>query len=529
MKIKIREYIGVTILTWLISGGLVFVFCLGKLPPSLTVFSLLFISVTLLALYRRRWTFWLFVGLLPAEIIIISPDDLPFSLRIFQLIAISLVVAITLTFLIYKSRKQTPKFNLIDKLVFAFPMFALLGIINAPVKSIAFKQIVVLIFFTVVYWMTRSYLQNRQQKMEAVWFTLAGSLPVLFFSLYQAIAYKVGWRSFEVFSARVNGFFTEPDWLGMYLTFLAAMVLWLKFVAGEKEKSVMIGSFKARTILELILNAYLLLVVSVLVLTVARSAWLGFFAMAVCYLIIVLFFSRDEKGIDLLKFLKELAILVCIVLGSYFGVIYSQLSSFNITDRAASSVSGKQLITISCEKDFPVKVPREINSIDILDSFGCRHIGLEEIEAEKLRGREIREVLRPDPNVNIRRETYVTIFKKIKEHPFLGYGIGSSAVFLGNDDHGSGLNSSNLLLEIWFSAGLFGLLIWLFILGYLLYQGILGIYYNSTKKGSGRYFSIFLILTFVSIAVPNLFNSGLFLAFSWVWLAAVAEIKNSPQ
>jgi O-antigen ligase len=106
----------------------------------------------------------------------------------------------------------------------------------------------------------------------------------------------------------------------------------------------------------------------------------------------------------------------------------------------------------------------------------------------------------------------------------LGYGPGTSGIILGRDERGVELNASNIFLEIWFSAGLAGLVIFLIFFFHPLVRSIKIIL--SRKAGL---LEVFFVMTTFGILIPNLFNSGLMLGFFWVWLAVVNSLLEEEN
>jgi hypothetical protein len=208
-------------------------------------------------------------------------------------------------------------------------------------------------------------------------------------------------------------------------------------------------------------------------------------------------------------------------------VLWSGLFTFHFANRAASSFTGLQKITISCDTS-DANIPRQINSTEQLGQFGCRHIYLEEVDAEREKGRYIDELYRPDPNIDIRKEIYARTLQTIKQHPITGIGIGSSSLILGMDEHGSGYNASNIFLEIWISMGIFALLLFIFVLLYLPVKLLRNIFDDRKSKNIMR-FGSFALITFGAIVIPNLFNAGLLMGFLWVWLALLISLVQIDE
>ncbi len=521
----IKEYFWVAIIGILLNATLILMGVAGFLPLNIFYFGLIFLIIFLLALYRPIWVFWLFVISLPLESVIISSNQIPISFRLFQMIGIMLFLATSILLILKVKNKNLPtmvKLKLND-----FLILILIGLSFIPLflgNSLNFfstlKLNLVLLSFGMIYFLARFYFQEKQIKLEALWFFIATSLPILIFGVYQAVAFKLNWVDLQVFAERSNGTFTEPDWFGFYLVFLGALVYWVKLYLFRTENETMIGVFEIRKIGQWFLNFYLLLIILVLLLTVARSAWLGFAGVSMVYFFFLFFQKKifNLRNFLRVSFLKEFLIISWVGFLAIFLVIVIGLSNFNLFDRATSSISGLQEITVSCEKNS--SVPKEISSLDILAQYNCQHINLEEIESEMASGFEVKKVFQPDPNIEIRKDIYGIISKEIKNHFVVGQGLGSSAEILGEDNYGNGFNSSNIFLEIWFSLGTIGLLIfgWVFLIPILIaFKNII----NKSKLNSGIDFLI--ILTGIALLIPNLFNAGIFLVIFWVWLAVVSK------
>ena len=186
------------------------------------------------------------------------------------------------------------------------------------------------------------------------------------------------------------------------------------------------------------------------------------------------------------------------------------------------STGGLQKITISCPKGAS-SIPEVVQNISEIESYGCRHINLEEIIEQKKQGNEIMEVSRPDPSLNIRSEIYKKTTVLIKDNPIMGIGWGSISSILGVDNNGAGLNASNLFIEVWLGSGILGFAAILLIFGYLLAASI-----KLFLKGDRKIEAIFILISWVAIVVPNIFNSGIFLAFLWAYLAtSVSLLQNN--
>ncbi len=506
-------------------------------------FLILVTIVFYLCFKLPKRAFLVFIMLIPLDNIIVSPEQFGISLRPFQLLGAVLAIAVlilgykkkpTLKLLSFKkiclfckifkpkSCGMVPEkeaFNSLDRLIFILPIFAFLAITNSPLAGTSAKLAVILVSFIALYWLIRNFTQNRYAIIETLLFFVFGSIPVIFWSFYQALAKLIGWQDFQVFTARVNGTFTEPDWLGVYLTLMIATLLWFRHLAKPDKSNLMIGPFGVSKIFGFFINVYFVIAFAVLILTVSRSAWLGVFGVCLVYFLVLFMDKIFHKTVSIVQILKNALVIGLLATFAVAVISFTSLSTFHFGNRAASSVSGKQLITISCEKDN--ELPDEINTMGELEIFGCRHIGLEEVEREQMNKMFVTTIMRPDPNVSIRKDIYVKTFQQIKEHPLLGQGLGSAVSFLGTDDHGSGLNTSNIILEIFVSMGIFAMAIAVYLVGFLTIWS-----FGRIFKSKEHIFSTFVLLSGIAIIIPNMFNSGLLLGMFWFWLAIVVSIYS---
>ncbi len=547
----IKEYFWVAVIGVLLNATLIIMDAGGLLPLSLLNFGLVFLGIFLLALYRPIWVFWLFIISLPLESVIISSNQLPISFRPFQVIGVMLFLA-TVILILSKSQKiktNSPVlqcmgefgdffvkwkgsgfskyFKLSDILILILCLVTFVSSFNAVALGVTLKLNLVLVSFAMLYFLARFYLQEKQRKLEALWFFVATSLPILIFGIYQAVAFKMHWVDFQVFAERSNGTFTEPDWFGIYLGFLAAVVYWVKLQLFQTKNSTMIGRWELRRAGQWVLNFYLALTFLVLILTVARSAWLGFLGLTIIYFVLLIWQKKifNLKNFGFKKFFKEAFSVGTACLFSILVVMGLGLSNFNLVNRAGSSISGLQEITVSCQQGS--SVPDKISGVAELVKYNCQHIDLDEIESHLALAQEIKKVYRPDPNISIRKNIYRTTWREIKNHPIIGQGLGSSSEILGEDSYGHGLNASNIFLEVWLSWGTLGLLIFsvLFLFpGFwalknicLSRQKFAGVKLKTNQVGM----SLFVILTGTALLIPNLFNAGIFLSLLWIWLAVV--------
>ena len=369
-------------------------------------------------------------------------------------------------------------------------------------------------------------------------FFLSSALVVLIYGIWQNLMFNFGANSFEVMPGRPNATFTEPDWLGIYVVFLLAV--FLITIYSESKKTGIYDYQTASpsdgfTISKQILNyklqitkniSLVTLTFMVLILTVSRSAWLGAAFVTIGFLKIMLTNgSLKISDWNWKKFFHALQFLAVAIICSVVVVYIFGLTKFQLFNRAVST-GGLQKITIACQSGLGDIVPEKINSIEDLANYNCRHINLEDIWKERDLGFEIREVYRPDPNVNIRSEIYKKSFEQIENNPVLGIGWGSIGKILGIDERGASLNASNIFLEVWLGSGIIGFLSFVILLGYIF---VVSAKEFLNRKNEDKTIPSFVVLGWAAIVIPNLFNSGIFLGFVWIYLAIAISLINNKN
>jgi hypothetical protein len=479
-------------------------FNLGLLPlknPGDFIFLLLI--AFLFALYRPGWTFLFFAGFIILETVSLSPEETGIKMRPYQILGALGLIAIGVRLFSKRLNFDLPKICWSD---WALAMLALSGFasaLSADDKMLAFKQSAVIISLFGIYVFSRTFIQNSRDIKKILPFFLSSSFVVVLYSVWQNWRFIRGKSHFETMPGRPNGTFTEADWLGIFLVFLLSA---LYPIAYNFYKNIDFYEIKYRIgrLIEAIF-VWLMIIFSTLalIITVSRSAWLG----AGAVFAIFSFYVLKEREY------KMLGMVLSGIILSLALVYILNLTNFELFNRLQSTGSGNQEITVSCDRGSDV--PRSIVRLSQLSEFNCRHIDLEDVEREKSEGRVITRAYRDDPNVSIRKEIYEKSLNEIKNSPVLGIGWGNISGVLGTDERGSGLNSSNIFLEVWLGAGIIGLIAFLVFLG--------NIFYRSLK--ADKEWKLFLQLSLAAILIPNLFNAGIMLGFLWFWLA-ISQIKE---
>jgi len=494
----------------------------NKLPLGTGDFVFISILALCVALYRPRWAFYFFVSLVPLENVIMASGFLPMQLRPYQFTGAILTIAIIILWIAKRLNFKLLRPAWIDWLVFSIVPLSFLSLIASPSKGITLKNNLILFSFVVLFYLVRTFVRTRRHLLESALFFLGSNLVVLFYGFYQVFADNFGARSFEVMFGRPNSTFTEADWLGIFLCFSLAVIFSASLFRTE------INIVKYALYIIIFLN------LTLLILSLSRSAWIGAAAVIFFWLIFSLYRKSEIRTtFTPRKFANQFLKIFLISLISLAAIHFGKLSKFDIFDRARSTATSEQKITIAC--DDGNNIPQTVASTDELARYGCRHINLEEIELYKSQGKTVTEIFRKDPNVMTRSAIYKKSFEIIRGHPVLGVGFGTITQNLGSDERGSGLNESNIFLQVWAGSGILGLIAFVATLGYLLIYSfrrlspicpmnrIIGcpIVRNDFEKT----LNIFLALGIFALIIPNLFNAGLLMGLFWLGLGIFVSAK----
>lgn len=506
----------------------------NKLPLGKGDFIFLALITLLVALYRPRWIFFLFISSLVFENITLADGFLSVHLRPYQFLGAILTTAVAILFLFKKLQFRFIKPTWIDWLLFSLAPLSFLALLNSPDKAVSFKQNLVIFSFLVLYYLTRNFIQTRNDLTKTAFFFIGSFLIVAFYGVYQIFADKFGWESFEVMPGRLNSVFVEPDWLGIYLDFALAVFLALTFYfAHNKQKTIAFSKY-----ILLSLNLLIFLDLTLLLLALSRSAWMGVITIFFFYLLFLLPNIQKSMIADLCNkkwrlFFREGLTILLIFFASLIFIQTGKLSRFDIFDRLRSTATSEQKITVACDSP---NIPASIKDVGELEKYNCRHINLEEINYYKSQGKIVVETYRRDPNVLTREAIYRKSFETIKRHPILGVGFGTITRELGVDQHGAGLNESNILLQVWAGSGIIGLAAFVTAVGYLFVYGFRRtspvcflnkiIDCPAVKDNYERAVNVFAVLGTAALIIPNLFNAGLFMGIFWLGLALAVSAKN---
>jgi O-antigen ligase len=524
-KIFQRELVVLWIFSVILSVALIILSLKNKLPLGKGDFVFLSILTLLISLYRPRWTFFLFIGLISLENIFLVSGFLPVQLRPYQFLGMILLIAVAILFAARRLKFKILKPVWQDYLIFSLVPFSFLSVLNASNKNISFKNSLVLISFVFLYYLIRNFVRSRRDLIKTAFFFGGSFLAVSGYGFYQVLADKFGFRSFEVMFGRPNSVFAEPDWLGVYLCFALSVLLSAIYYYRHKE-------FWTKS-LSVLLYVLVFFDITLIILTLSRSAWVGAVAVLAIFALLGSFKKKEKFVIDM-KRIKSVAAVLSVVLFSLLIIWTGKLSKFDIFDRARSTATSEQKITIACEKNS--QIPESVVDVVDLLKYGCRHINLEDISLNNSQGKIVTEIFRKDPNVMTRSAIYRKSWEEIKKHPVLGVGYGSITQTLGVDSRGSGLNESNIFLQIWAGSGIFGLLAFIIFIGYFFVYAfrrvspicpmnkIIGC--PIVKDYFEKAQSAFVVLGIAALIIPNLFNAGLLMGIIWLAMSSFVVVRD---
>jgi hypothetical protein len=524
-----RELVVLWLVSLLLNFLLIGLWAINRLPLHTGDFVFFSILIFLAALYRPRWIFFIFISTISLENIIFSNSILSLQIRPYQFVGAALSFALIILYIFRRLNFKPVRLNFLDYGVFTIALFSFFALITAPNRTLSLKQNIILLSFAVLYYLSRNFLRKRADIIKTFAFFVISFISAAIFGLYQVFADKIGKNSFEIMFGRPNSTFTEPDWFGIFLCFaLAAFLSAIYFIANNKEMGERVKK------LSLVILYFFVFWNSILIiLTLSRSAWLGSLAVLFVFLFFSLFRKKSEElRADWHNFILSFIMLAFILLVSISAVTFAKLSKFDIFDRARSTATNEQKITIACDSDS--QIPQSVANADDLPSYGCQFINLEDIDYNKSQGKIVTQIFRFDPNVKTRSVIYHESYAVIKNSPILGVGYDTITEKLGRDQRGAGLNESNIFLQAWAGSGLFGVLSLILLLGYLFIYSFRRISpicpLNSMigcpflRNDSGRALFLFTVLGLIALVIPNIFNAGLFMGIFWLGLAMVIGI-----
>lgn len=447
--------------------------------------------------------FFLLIFLIPFELYKVELLRGIISLRPYQI-----VTAVLLVLIGYYSVKgkikidelRAPFRSSITKLFAVFFLVSIISIANALDVKNSIQETLVLLSFLAIYWLVLFFVRSKNDMYGMAHTLLVSSFLVSIFALVQVIAYKFGLELIEVMPGRPNSFFPEPDWLGFFMVFALALFI---SVHGTRQPFLDETMFHAMPSMVRTFHSpyvhvlFQVLLYIVIILTIARASWLA--AIGVTGLYLLLMFLNKENHFR--SAFLEGGKMIGMVLIS-LGIIYAlSLTPFSLKNRFLSIVTGQEVHAVVTDPE----TGKEIS------------IDKKRIEDYKKKGVEVKTRRVEDVNILRRTESFTDNFDIVLKHPFLGIGFGGI-----ENAFGEGVNANNIFMEIWIATGTLGLIVFMTVF-YCIVREWCVLYFKNRSESRNVYL-LFVILGLVAIVIPNIFNSGIFLGFFWVYLGLASSI-----
>ena len=485
----------------------------------IATFVFLAALVALFALARPLWTWWFFVGALPLEAINLAPAEVGLAVRPYQLIGVALVLALSVRALSGRLPRRVFRWRWQDTAVVVLVAGGVLAALTAQDVRAALVQAAIVASFGVWFFLARYFVRGPVTARMPLVFFLSSSAVVVGYGLWQSFVIAHGGVAGSVMAARPNATFSEPDWLGVFLVGVIALIYGVHAVNRRTRRRITDMPWTYGALGVLLLGAYTLLIVSVV-----RSAWLG----AACVVAVYLgqyVLQRDYRGMW-----NGVAVTVSALVVALICAVSIPLTTFDLAGRAQSTASGLQEITVACDTPAHARALEargRIEHMADLADFTCRHINLEDVDAVRARGETVTHVLRPDPSHGVRRAVYARIFALLRAQWSRALvGTGWHQADLGVDAQGAHLNTSNIFLEVWLGSGLAGVVAFVALVSSVAWRGIRALTAPRVSRRVWEY-GVFAVLGMVAIVVPNMFNAGILLGFVWVFLGMMATLRKA--
>lgn len=350
------------------------------------------------------------------------------------------------------------------------------GILKAGDLKTTIIRNIVLLGYIIVFYTIYRYIDTRDRLYKTFNLVFISTGILILIGLYEAIAFQLGWNSFQVFPGRVDALLPEPNWFGMWLTIVYAIALPLAFVAK---------GFKQQFFLWFLLLGVILMSI----LSVTRASWVAIIIITALYLIYQLIFVR--KYIKLLNFT---IVLFAVSFGAT-GMSQLGLTDFNLKDRFTSILSQNTTYYSELDEDSgEQKEVTDINKVKNKDNI---------IVSQQV-----------DVNVMSRKDGYINAGVIIYRNIFTGVGLAGYENIVGD-----GYNTNNILLAIAVSGGIFAITLFLSFLYIITKQGFLIIKNESTLAS-------ILFGSMLAVLITGMFNDNLLMGFIWLIFGIIATIPE---
>lgn len=350
------------------------------------------------------------------------------------------------------------------------------GILNGGDLQTTIIRNIVLLGYIIVFYTIYRYINTKDRLYKTFNLVFISTGILILIGLYEAIAFQLGWNSFQVFPGRVDALLPEPNWFGMWLSVVYAIALPLAFVAR---------GFKQQFLLWFLLLG----VVLMSILSVTRASWVAIIIITAIYILYQAIFVR--KYIKLLNF----AIVLFAVSFGAAGMSQLGLTDFNLKDRLTSIFSQETSYYYEIdEKTGERKEIADITKVKDKDS----------IEVKK----------EADVNVISRQDGYINAGVIIYSNVFTGVGLAGYENIVGD-----GYNTNNILLAVAVAGGIFAIALFLSFLYIITKQGFIII-------KSEPVLGTVLLGSMLAILITGMFNDNFLMGFTWLVFGIIAGIPE---
>lgn len=350
------------------------------------------------------------------------------------------------------------------------------GILNGGDLQTTIIRNIVLLGYIIVFYTIYRYINTKDRLYKTFNLVFISTGILILIGLYEAIAFQLGWNSFQVFPGRVDALLPEPNWFGMWLSVVYAIALPLAFVAR---------GFKQQFLLWFLLLG----VVLMSILSVTRASWVAIIIITAIYILYQAIFVR--KYIKLLNF----AIVLFAVSFGAAGMSQLGLTDFNLKDRLTSIFSQETSYYYEIdEKTGERKEIADITKVKDKDS----------IEVKK----------EADVNIISRQDGYINAGVIIYSNVFTGVGLAGYENIVGD-----GYNTNNILLAVAVAGGIFAIALFLSFLYIITKQGFIII-------KSEPVLGTVLLGSMLAILITGMFNDNFLMGFTWLVFGIIAGIPE---
>lgn len=443
--------------------------------------------------------FFLLVFLIPFEIYQLNFGGI-IDLRPYQIATIALLVIVG-----YGYAKGTiswkdlmrPARSPVSKILAIYFIVSLVSLANTPDLRRGLQETLVLLSFLVIYWLIVYFIRAKSDAINVLYLIVFSGLIASIVGLFQVLAYKNGYELIEVMPGRPNSVLPEPDWFGFFMVVALAALLSIRYLkpSGSKLLGLNLG-FLSNYYFQLFSQVLFFMMI---ILTVARASWLAAVGIIGLYLFLLLIEKKTSLSLAFGQGVRmALVFFVSLAVIQVFG-----LTNFSLKDRFLSIVTMQEVHTV------------------MVDPESGEEISIQKEKAQEYRkkGVIVKSKKFKDINIDRRLNAFSDNIDIVTKHPVLGIGFGGINAVFGDD-----INANNIFLEIMIATGVVGLMVFTPIFYYIFREW--AAYYFKKRSPANLGFLLFIVLGLSAVVIPNVFNSGIFLGFFWLYLGIAASLLD---